>query len=192
MFIQIEETPNPDTLKFMPGRTVMKEGTAEFKSANEAKVSFLADRLFALKGIARIFYGHDFIAVTKSSAKDWLLLKPRVLGAIMEHFSGNGPLFHKGFEENAGAGGKNASAQEDQDDEIVVQIKEVLETRVRPAVARDGGDIVFDRFENGVLYLKMQGACAGCPSSTITLKSGIENMMRHFVPEVREVSSVEN
>ena len=181
MFIQVEETPNPDTLKFIPGETVMKEGSAEFTSKDEATESLLATRLFVLDGVVRVFYGSDFISVTKNSEKQWLLIKPRILGAIMEHFTSKQPLMKEG----------NNVQDDVEDDEITKQIKELLDTRVRPAVAMDGGDIVFHKFDEGILYLKMQGACAGCPSSTMTLKSGIENMMRHFVPEVVEVQAVE-
>ena len=183
MFIQVEETPNPATLKFLPGETVMEEGTAEFTDKDDAARSPLARAIFELPGVSRVFFGDDFISVTKTDEKQWMLLKPRVLGAVMEHFSNKQPLF-------TGDGAQTANVQDDDgepDDEITRQIKEILDTRVRPSVAMDGGDIVFQRFEDGVLYLKMQGACAGCPSSTMTLKSGIENMMRHFIPEVEEV-----
>ena len=185
MFIQVEETPNPETLKFLPGQSVMDGGTAEFTSLEEAGTSPLAKRIFDLGGIDRVFYGQDFVSVSKTTDRDWLLLKPRVLGAIMEHFTSGQPLFtDEAMSQTAG--------QDDEDDnEVTKQIKELLETRVRPAVAMDGGDIVFHNFDQGVLYLKMRGACAGCPSSTATLKTGIENMMRHFVPEVVEVQAIE-
>lgn len=186
MFIQTEETPNPATLKFLPGRVVMERGTADFDSAEKAARSPLAESLFHIDGVARIFLGSDFITVTKSDARDWPVLKPQVLGLIMEHFSTNRPVV---LEDAAAAEGASAG-QEGEDDEIVTQIKELLDTRVRPAVAQDGGDIVFHSFEDGVVYLHMQGSCSGCPSSTATLKMGIENMLRHYVPEVLEVRPV--
>jgi Fe-S cluster biogenesis protein NfuA len=186
MFIQTEETPNPATLKFLPGRVVMERGTADFDSADRAARSPLAESLFRIDGVARIFLGSDFITVTKSDARDWPVLKPQVLGLIMEHFSTNRPVV---LDDTASAEGASAG-QEGEDDEIVTQIKELLDTRVRPAVAQDGGDIVFHSFEDGVVYLHMQGSCSGCPSSTATLKMGIENMLRHYVPEVLEVRPV--
>jgi len=180
MFIQTEQTPNPATLKFLPGREVMGNGTADFPSADVAKRSPLADHLFGVEGVAGVFFGADFITVTKSDEKDWHLLKPAILGAIMEHFTAGRPLLNEAA----------AAAQStEEDSEIVTQIKELIETRVRPAVAQDGGDIVFQSFEDGIVYLHMQGSCAGCPSSTATLKSGIENMLKHYIPEVVEVRS---
>jgi Fe-S cluster biogenesis protein NfuA len=184
MFIQTEETPNPATLKFLPGRTVMGEGTADFARAEGAERSPLASRLFDVDGVKRVFLGGDFVTVTKADEKDWALLKPALLGIIMEHFTTNQPVM---LVESVAA--VEAGSDED-DDEIVIQIKELLETRVRPAVAQDGGDIVFHSFEDGVVYLHMQGSCSGCPSSTATLKMGIENMLRHYVPEVLEVRPV--
>lgn len=183
MFIQTEETPNPATLKFLPGRVLMAEGTADFKSQEEALKSPLAHKLFAIDGITGIFFGSDFITVSKKDTMEWTVLKPSILGAIMEHFLTHQPLFY-------GEGPEYTSQEED--DPIVAQIKEILDTRIRPAVAMDGGDIVFDRFEEGTVYVRMQGACSGCPSSSATLKSGIENMLRHYVPEVLEVRAVEN
>ena len=185
MFIQTEETPNPATLKFLPGRVVMERGTADFDSAEKAQRSPLAESLFRIEGVARIFLGSDFITVTKTDAKDWPVLKPQILGLIMEHFSTNRPVILA--EKTEGAGGE---ATDGDDDEIVTQIKELLDTRVRPAVAQDGGDIIFHSFEDGIVYLHMQGSCSGCPSSTATLKMGIENMLRHYVPEVVEVRAV--
>ena len=187
MFIQVEETPNPATLKFIPGQNVMDQGTSEFTSQEQAETSPLAKKIFELEGVDRIFYGQDFISVTKTDDREWLLLKPRILGAIMEHFTAGLPLFTQTPDVPDDSG-----QADEQEDEITKQIKELLDTRVRPAVAMDGGDIVFQKFESGVLHLKMQGACSGCPSSTMTLKSGIENMMRHFVPEVEEVRAVES
>ena len=180
MFIQTEETPNPSTLKFIPGRTVMTEGTADFRSADTAARSPLATALFEVDGVAGVFLGQDFVSVSKDGSADWFTLKPAVLAAIMDHFIAGRPVIESGAEAVADA----------DDDEIVVQIKELLDTRVRPAVAQDGGDIVFHGFEDGVVYLHMQGSCSGCPSSTATLKAGIENMLRHYIPEVVEVRAV--
>ena len=182
MFIQTETTPNPATLKFLPGREVMASGTAYFTEAASAGRSPLAQQIFALPGVSGVFLGADFVTVTKDADKDWSELKPAVLGAIMDHFTAGRPVI---LGENATPG---ANAEED--DEVVSQIKELLETRVRPAVAQDGGDIIFDRYEDGVVYLHMQGSCSGCPSSTATLKAGIENMLRHYIPEVHEVRPV--
>ncbi|MBI3711039.1 MAG: NifU family protein [Proteobacteria bacterium] len=179
MFIQTEQTPNPATLKFLPGRAVMASGTADFPTAEGAQRSPLALRLFGVEGVAGVFLGTDFITVTKAADKDWHLLKPGLLGVIMEHFTSGRPV----IEETAGA----ADASSPEDSEIVAQIRELIDTRVRPAVAQDGGDIIFRRYEDGVVYLHMQGSCSGCPSSTATLKAGIENMLRHYVPEVVEV-----
>jgi Fe-S cluster biogenesis protein NfuA len=185
MFIETEGTPNPATLKFLPGRDVMGAGTADFAAAAAAERSPLASGLFALPGVARVFLGGDFVTVTKTDAADWQALRPLVLGAIMEHFVAGRPVI-EGAQEDA--------ADEDidpADQEIVAQIKELLDTRVRPAVAGDGGDIVFRGFRDGVVKLHMQGACSGCPSSRATLKHGIENMLRHYVPEVVGVEQVE-
>lgn len=186
MFIQTEETPNPATLKFLPGRTVMERGTADFDAADKAARSPLAESLFRIDGVARIFLGSDFITVTKTDQKDWPVLKPQILGLIMEHFSSNRPVILS----DDSASPRSNEGGSDEDDEIVAQIKELLDTRVRPAVAQDGGDIIFHAFEDGVVYLHMQGSCSGCPSSTATLKMGIENMLRHYVPEVVEVRPV--
>ena len=182
MFIQTEPTPNPATLKFLPGRAVMEQGTANFTDVAAATRSPLAQRLFGLSGVAGVFLGADFITVSKDQEADWFELKPVVLGAIMEHFTAGRPVIV--------AAAETESAGDEPDDEIVVQIKELLETRVRPAVAQDGGDIIFHRYEDGVVYLHMQGSCSGCPSSTATLKAGIENMLRHYVPEVVEVRAI--
>jgi Fe-S cluster biogenesis protein NfuA len=182
MFIQTEPTPNPATLKFLPGRAVMESGTANFTEAAAAKSSPLAERLFALEGVTGVYLGADFITVTKAADLDWLKLKPVVLAAIMDHFTSGQPVM-------AGAA-PAAEAAAEEDNEVVSQIKELLETRVRPAVAQDGGDIIFHSFEDGVVYLTMQGSCSGCPSSTATLKAGIENMLRHYIPEVHEVRPV--
>jgi Fe-S cluster biogenesis protein NfuA len=185
MFIQTEQTPNPATLKFLPGRAVMTAGTANFPTADSAARSPLAERLFAVEGVEGVFLGADFVTVTKAAAKEWQVLKPTVLGIIMEHFVANRPVV---LAEPAPPA--DAAASDPEDTEIVAQIKELIETRVRPAVAQDGGDIIFRGFEEGVVYLHMQGSCAGCPSSTATLKMGIENMLKHYVPEVVAVEAV--
>tara|TARA_R110002110_G_scaffold186923_7_gene394147 strand:+ start:3219 stop:3785 length:567 start_codon:yes stop_codon:yes gene_type:complete len=179
MFIQTEQTPNPATLKFIPGEIVLSEGTADFKTASAAEKSPMATRLFGIEGVSGVFLGSDFITVTKLEDEDWQVLKPQVLGVVMEHYTSGRPMLLADSAEEADDG--------EEDDEIVTQIKELLDTRVRPAVAQDGGDIIFERFEDGVVYLHMQGSCAGCPSSTATLKHGIENMLRYYVPEVEEV-----
>ncbi|HEY4134502.1 MAG TPA: NifU family protein [Alphaproteobacteria bacterium] len=182
MFIQTEQTPNPATLKFLPGREVMESGTADFPSAETAGRSPLATALFAVDGVRGVFFGGDFVTVTKDEARDWQLLKPSILSVIMEHFTAEQPLF---------SGAAEASTDSSGDDEIVTQIKELLATRVRPAVAQDGGDIIFQSFEDGVVTLHLQGSCSGCPSSTATLKAGIENLLRHYIPEVREVRAAQ-
>lgn len=183
MFIQTEETPNPATLKFIPGRDVLGSGTADFTDSQDAAArSPLAERLFAVEGVTRVFLAGDFITVTKSDVRDWYVMKPGILGAIMEHFASGRPVL-------LSVQADDNQVNED-DDEIVAQIKELLDTKVRPAVAQDGGDITFHGFERGIVYLTMKGACAGCPSSTATLKSGIENMLRYYVPEVVEVQQI--
>jgi Fe-S cluster biogenesis protein NfuA len=183
MFIQTEETPNPATLKFLPGREVVASGSVDFASSEGAGRSPLADRLFKVEGVQRVFFGQDFITVSKSDTKDWSVMKPALLGVIMEHFVSGQPVL-------LAEGAAPAATDDAEDDEIVAQIKDLLETRVRPAVAQDGGDIIFHSFEDGVVYLHMQGSCSGCPSSTATLKMGIENMLRRHVPEVVEVRPV--
>ena len=185
MFIQTESTPNPATLKFLPGLTVLEMGTADFPSAEAAQKSPLARRIFAVPGVTGVFFGSDFVTVTKDEATAWDHAKPAILGAVMEHFQSGAPVMEG---EAAPAGGH--AAHDGPDGAIVAQIKELLDTRVRPAVAQDGGDITFHGFERGVVYLHMQGACAGCPSSTLTLKMGIENLLRHYIPEVTEVRPV--
>lgn len=184
MFIQTETTPNPATLKFLPGQTVLEMGTADFPSADAASTSPLAQRVFAVNGVTGVFLGHDFVTVTKADGIEWDHIKPPLLGAIMEHFQSGAPAIADG---SASSGHAEHTGE---DAEIVGQIKELLDTRVRPAVAQDGGDITFHGFEKGVVYLHMQGACANCPSSTLTLKMGIENLLRHFIPEVTEVRPV--
>jgi Fe-S cluster biogenesis protein NfuA len=185
MFIQTEATPNPATLKFLPGVTVMGEGkVADFDSREAAERSPLARALFEVPDVQRVFFGADFISVTKTDG-DWKHLKPAILGAIMEHFTRGLPLIESSEE-------KDLPTNDEEDTEIVAQIKELIETRVRPAVAQDGGDIVYHSFDeaSGVVYLHMRGACSGCPSSTMTLRNGIENLLRHYVPEVSAVEAV--
>lgn len=186
MFIQTEQTPNPASLKFLPGCEVLGAGTAEFKTREDAaKASPLAERLFGYDGVAGVFLGSDFVTVTKADSANWLTLKTLILGALMEHFSAGLPVM-----KDEAVGVTRASSASSEDSDVVRQIKEILDTRVRPAVAADGGDIEFDSFEDGVVFLHMRGACAGCPSSTMTLKAGIENLLKHFVPEVNEVRAV--
>ena len=186
MFIQTESTPNPATLKFLPGQTVLTTGTADFPGEDAAQASPLARRIFGSGGVAGVFFGPDFVTVTKKEDVDWVHVKPGILGAIMEHFQSGEPV----IDGEGVAGAVSHAAHSDEDSEIVGQIKELLDTRVRPAVAQDGGDITFHGFDRGVVYLHMQGACAGCPSSTMTLKMGIENLLRHYIPEVTEVRPV--
>ncbi len=185
MFIQTESTPNPATLKFLPGQTVLDSGTADFPTPDAAGDSPLAQRIFGVEGTTGVFLGNDFVTVTKAEGAEWDHIKPAILGAIMEHFQSGQPVMTT---DGQAAGGH--AAHDGPDGEIVVQIKELLDTRVRPAVAQDGGDITFHGFDRGVVYLHMQGACAGCPSSTLTLKMGIENLLRHYIPEVVEVRPV--
>ncbi|MCD2322899.1 NifU family protein [Sphingomonas sp. IC-56] len=192
MLIETEPTPNPATLKFMPGRTVMEAGTRDFATPEEAEASPLADALFGLGDVTGVFFGRDFISVTAAPGVDWVGLKPDVLGILLDHFSANMPLFRQGSaagfsvpSEAADFGGDNP-----EDADIVAQIRELIDTRVRPAVANDGGDIVYRGFDAGKVYLQMQGACSGCPSSTATLKNGIEQLLKHYVPEVTEVRAV--
>ena len=186
MFIQTEATPNPATLKFIPGRVVLDGGTLEFPNRDAAARSPLAGRLFAVPGVTGVFYGSDFITVTKSEG-DWQHLKPSILGAIMEHYMSGAPLLADGSATNDEAQDEDAEFFDPADSETVDMIKDLIETRVRPAVANDGGDITFRGFKEGIVYLNMKGSCAGCPSSTATLQHGIQNLLRHFVPDVVEV-----
>jgi Fe-S cluster biogenesis protein NfuA len=186
MFIQTEETPNPSTLKFLPGREVLPNGSMDFRSEQDAKKSPIAAALFNVDGVVGVFLSDDFITITKRDDKDWHLMKPGLLGVIMEHFTANRPVMILDEDNSA-----PSSSIEDEEDEVVSQIKELLYTRVRPAVAQDGGDIVFEDFTDGTVTVQMRGACAGCPSSTATLKMGIENMLRHYIPEVKEVVAAE-
>ena len=184
MFIQTEDTPNPDTLKFIPGTAVLDKGTSDFPNSESANTSPLASRLFEIEGVSRVFLATDFISVTKQTELDWNNLKPSILTGIMDHFSSGLPVINQSDE-------SNLENSDPEDSETIKQIKDLLATRVRPAVAMDGGDISFCSFESGVVTLQMKGACAGCPSSTATLKMGIENMLRHYIPEVTEVRAAE-
>lgn len=190
MFIQTEATPNPATLKFLPGQTVLESGSADFRNQEAAANSPLALRLFEIPGVTGVFLGYDFVTITKDEQEtdgfDWPHLKPAILGAIMEHFASDQPSVIDGNVPDTSEG----EFFDKEDAKIVETIKELLETRVRPAVAQDGGDITFQGFREGVVYLQMKGACAGCPSSTATLKHGVQNLLRHFIPEVQEVEAI--
>lgn len=189
MFIQTEATPNPATLKFLPGNVVLNQGTADFRDADEAATqSPLAAKLFGIDGVSGVFFGYDFITVTKEDAVDWSHLKPAILASIMEHFMSDAPVMADRKEGQEIAPGEEF--YDAGDESIVATIKELLETRVRPAVAQDGGDITFRGYKQGTVFLHMKGACAGCPSSTATLQHGIQNLLRHFIPEVQAVEAV--
>ncbi len=189
MFIQTELTPNPETLKFLPGRVVMNEGTAFFQKKSETINSPLATKLFAIDGVSGVFFGSDFVTITKDEAIDWQVLNPIVMGTIMDHYNSGEEIITN----ISGGDSKQSSSSSkvEEDTDIIKQIKELLDTRVRPSVAMDGGDIVYQDFKEGIVYLHMQGACSGCPSSTATLKMGIENMLKHYIPEVKEVRPVD-
>tara|TARA_Y100001935_G_scaffold250411_1_gene250497 strand:- start:490 stop:1053 length:564 start_codon:yes stop_codon:yes gene_type:complete len=186
MFIQTEQTPNPQTLKFLPGKVVMDDGTAFFQNIEESSNSPFAKRLFDVDGVEGVFFGSDFITITKTQSIDWQVMKPLILGSIMDHYNSGEETISKDEKND-----NKSLKSDDKDDDVVKQIKELLDTRVRPAVAMDGGDIVYDSFKDGIVYLHMQGACSGCPSSTATLKMGIENMLKHYVPEVQEVRPID-
>ena len=186
MFIQTEQTPNPQTLKFLPGKVVMDDGTAFFQNIEESSNSPFAKRLFDVDGVEGVFFGSDFITITKTQSIDWQVMKPLILGSIMDHYNSGDETISKDEKND-----NKSLKSDDKDDDVVKQIKELLDTRVRPAVAMDGGDIVYDSFKDGIVYLHMQGACSGCPSSTATLKMGIENMLKHYVPEVQEVRPID-
>jgi Fe-S cluster biogenesis protein NfuA len=186
MFIQTEATPNPATLKFLPGRAVLETGTLDLRDPADAAKSPLAERLFGIKGVNGVFFGSDFITVSKAEG-EWPQLKPAILGAIMEHFMSGAPLLLAG---ETGADAADDEFFEEGDADTVATIKDLIETRVRPAVANDGGDITFKGFKEGIVYLHMKGACSGCPSSTATLRHGIQNLLKHYVPEVVEVRPV--
>ncbi|NRA87047.1 MAG: NifU family protein [Rhizobiales bacterium] len=183
MFIQTEQTPNPETLKFIPGKVISPIEPLEFNSDAEAEYAPIAQRLFVINGVKTVFLGSDFITITKQADEIWANLKPAVISAIMDHFMANMPVLL----ENAEASLDEEEFFEEGDKDLVLAIKDLIDTRIRPAVAQDGGDIVFKGFKEGIVYLRMKGACAGCPSSTMTLKSGIENLLRHFIPEVVSV-----
>src|SRR5690554_2112612 len=187
MFIQTEATPNPATLKFLPGREVLSGEPRDFRDTDTARLSPLASALFSLDGVAGVFLGADFVSVTKHDAVDWAHIKPAILGAVMEHFMSGKPILVEGAAALEATGDEFFEAE---DAETVEVIKELLDTRVRPAVAMDGGDITFKGYKEGTVFLQMQGACSGCPSSTATLKSGIENLLRHFVPGVEQVQQI--
>jgi len=186
MFIQTETTPNPHTMKFLPGVAVMEKGTATFINSEQAKKSALAEALFSIKNIEGVFFGSDFITVTREPNANWSTLKAPILTTIMEHFISGAALLREGSEKEISP---SSSASGD-DNDIVAQIKELIDSRVRPAVAEDGGDIIFHSFDNGIVKLELHGACSGCPSSTMTLKNGIENLLRHYIPEVESVEAV--
>lgn len=183
MFIQFENTPNPEVLKFLPGQPVWQGAPLEFEAAEPAQNSPLAQRIFASAPVQSVFLGADFLSVTKSPDQDWVQVKPLILNAIMEHFQSGDAVVLDDQE-------RHLSAVDETDDPVIAQIRELLDTRVRPAVAQDGGDIVFHGFDKGIVYLYMKGACAGCPSATMTLKMGIENLLRHYIPDVIEVRPV--
>ncbi|CAN5479538.1 NifU family protein [soil metagenome] len=191
MLIETETTPNPSTLKFLPGRSVMDAGTRDFATPEEAEASPLAETLFSLGDVTGVFFGRDFISVTAGPGVEWPHLKPDVLGILLDHFTANMPLFKPGSAAGISVAPIDSEFGEDPADaDIVAQIRELIETRVRPAVANDGGDIVYRGFDKGKVYLQMHGACAGCPSSTATLKNGIEQLLKHYVPEVTEVRAI--
>ncbi|MFC3050305.1 NifU family protein [Kordiimonas pumila] len=186
MFIETEATPNPDTLKFLPGKTVLETGTANFTDPDAAEVSPLASSMFAQSGVSGVFLGHDFVTITKATELEWSSLKPQVLAGLMQFFASGAPVIKEG------AALAEARVDENEEDaDIIDQIKTLLDEKIRPAVAGDGGDIIYRGFKEGVVYLQMQGACSGCPSSTITLKNGIENLLKYYVPEVVDVRAVD-
>jgi len=187
MFIETEATPNPETLKFLPGRTVLETGTANFNDPDSVSASPLAEAMFGVSGVAGVFLGHDFVTITKSDALDWGDLKPQVLAGLMQFFASGAPVLSGDGAVDAGV----AVEEDEADADIIDQIKTLLDEKIRPAVAGDGGDIIYRGFKEGVVYLTMQGACAGCPSSTVTLKHGIENLLKYYVPEVVDVRAVD-
>ena len=191
MLIETEPTPNPATLKFLPGRTVMEAGTRDFATPEEAEASPLAEAIFALGDVTGVFFGRDFVSVTAAPGVSWPSLKPDILAILLDHFSAAMPLFRAPRAGFAVPGEQDAIATDDPEDaEIIAQIRDLIDTRVRPAVANDGGDIVYRGFDKGKVFLQLQGACAGCPSSSATLKNGIEQLLRYYVPEVTEVRAV--
>ena len=183
MDIQTEFTPNPSSLKFLPGKIVMEKGTADFRNVEKAKHSPLALNLFKIDGVEGVFFGSDFISITKNDNHEWQMLKPSISETIIKHYKSGAAIMLQEEQDKTGT-------STTEDNEAVIKIKEILDTKVRPAVAKDGGDITFQSFDNGIVYLHMKGSCSGCPSSTATLKAGIENMLKHYVPEVREVRPI--
>lgn len=191
MLIQTEPTPNPAALKFLPGETVMNHGTRDFATPEEAETSPLAEAIFSIGDVENVFFGRDFVSVTAAPGVEWRLLKPQVLEVLLDHFSSGAPLFRPGSAAGISVAPEAVAIEENPADaEVIAQIRELIETRVRPAVAKDGGDIVYRGFRDGKVYLGMQGACSGCPSSTMTLKQGIESLLKHYVPEVEAVEAV--
>lgn len=192
MLIQTEATPNPSTLKFLPGRTVMEAGTRDFATPEDAEASPLAAAIFSTGDVEGVFFGRDFISVTAAPGAEWRELKPRVLGVLLDHFSSGAPLFNAPSADAISVGAESEAdyGEDPADADIVTEIRELIETRVRPAVAQDGGDIVYRGFRGGTVFLALQGACSGCPSSTMTLKQGIESLLKHYVPEVEAVEAV--
>jgi Fe-S cluster biogenesis protein NfuA len=189
MLIQTETTPNPSTLKFLPGQAVMAAGTRDFATPEEAVSSPLAEAIFSTGDVEGVFFGHDFISVTAAPSVEWHQLKPQILGILLDHFSSGAPLFREGSAAGIAIAPDEIN-DEGEDADVVAQIRELIETRVRPAVAQDGGDIVYRGFQGGTVFLALQGACSGCPSSTMTLKNGIEGLLKHYVPEVEAVEAV--
>ena len=185
MFIETENTPNPDTLKFVPGRTVLEMGSANFTDAEDAARSPLALALFGLAGVAGVFLGHDFVTVSKASSADWSDVKPLVLSELMQFFASGTPVIAAGDVDDTSVEGAEADA------DIIAQIETLLDEKIRPAIAQDGGNIAFRGFKDGVVYVQLQGACSGCPSATMTLKSGIENLLKYYVPEIVDVRAVD-
>jgi Fe-S cluster biogenesis protein NfuA len=190
MLIQTEPTPNPSALKFLPGQTVMSAGTRDFATPEEAEASPLAEAIYSIGDVEGVFFGRDFISVTAAPGVEWRNLKPQVLSVLLDHFSSGAPLFKPGSAAGISVPPADGIEDDPKDAEIIAQIKELIETRVRPAVANDGGDIVYRGFKDGKVYLGLHGACSGCPSSTMTLKQGIESLLKHYVPEVETVEAV--
>lgn len=190
MLIQTEPTPNPAALKFLPGQTVMTGGTRDFATPEEAEASPLAHAIFSTGEVEGVFFGKDFISVTAAPGVEWRQLKPEILGVLLDHFSSGAPLFNAASAAGIAVPADEEISDDPADAEIVAQIRELIETRVRPAVAQDGGDIIYRGFQNGTVFLRLQGACSGCPSSTMTLKNGIEGLLKHYVPEVETVEAI--
>jgi len=190
MLIQTEATPNPATLKFLPGQAVMDHGTRDFATPEDAEASPLAEAIFSTGEVEGVFFGRDFISVTAAPGVEWNYLKPQVLGILLDHFASGAPLFRAGTAAGISVPPAESIDEDPEDAEVVAQIRELIETRVRPAVAQDGGDIVYRGFNKGTVYLALHGACSGCPSSTMTLKNGIEGLLKHYVPEVETVEAV--